>query len=86
MSGVDDLRDQAIKAWNDVQAYLSSEEGRKMRGRVATGLIVAAPVLARLPFMRASKLGRLVGFAGGAALIVKAAEMIRDWEPAPSAI
>ena len=81
MPGVDELRSEAIRTWNDIQGYLASEEGRRMRSRVATGLIVAAPVIARLPFMKASKLGKLVGFAGGAALIVKAAEMIRDWEP-----
>jgi hypothetical protein len=50
---------------------------------VATGLIVAAPFVSRLPMFRASRLGRLVGLAGGAALIVKAAELIREWEPRP---
>jgi hypothetical protein len=50
---------------------------------VATGLIAAAPLISRLPMFRATPLGRIVGLAGGAALIVKAAEMIRDWEPRP---
>ena len=82
MTNVDEIRDQAVRAWNDVQDYLASDEGRRMRAKVAAGLMVAAPLIARLPVMRASKLGKLIGFAGGAALVVKAAEMIRDWEPA----
>jgi hypothetical protein len=48
---------------------------------VATGLIVAAPVIARHPYVRGTKLLRIVGVAGGAAIIVKVAETIRDWEP-----
>jgi hypothetical protein len=50
---------------------------------VATGLIVAAPFVSRLPVFRASRLGRLVGLTGGAAVIVKLAHLIRDWEPRP---
>jgi hypothetical protein len=51
---------------------------------VATGLIAAAPFVSRLPVFRASRLGRLVGLTGGAALIVKVAHLIRDWEPRPA--
>lgn len=83
MSFVDDMADAVYDAVEDVKAYLGSPEGREMRRKAAAGLMLAAPLIARLPAIRATKLGKVVGFAGGAALIVKAAEMIRDWEPAP---
>ncbi len=81
MSFVDDLAETVYDAVEDVKAYLGSPEGRELRRKTAAGLMLAAPVIARLPAIRATKLGKVVGFAGGAALIVKAAEMIRDWEP-----
>ena len=62
--------------------FLDSPTGRRLRHTVATGLIVAARVIAQMPAMRASRIGRLVGAAGGAALIVRVAEAIRDWERA----
>ncbi len=68
-------------ALDDVRAYLSSPEGRQMRRRVATGLIVAAPLITRLPMFKRSMFGRVLALAGGAALIAKAGEWIRDWEP-----
>lgn len=83
MSKLDDVAETAYDAFEDVKRYLGSEEGRELRRKVAAGLILSAPFVARLPVMNASKLGKFVGLAGGAALIVKAAEMIRDWEPAP---
>jgi hypothetical protein len=85
MSLVDDLAETVFDTVEDVKGYLASERGRDLRRKVATGLIVAAPVIARLPAMRLSKIGKVIGFAGGAALIIKAAEMIRDWEPPPPA-
>jgi hypothetical protein len=85
MSFVDDLAETVYDAVEDVKAYLGSPEGRELRRKTAAGLMLAAPVIARLPAIRATKLGKVVGFAGGAALIIKAAEMIRDWEPAPVA-
>jgi hypothetical protein len=35
----------------------------------------------RLPPVRKHPVGRLIAFAGGAAVLIKAAESIRDWEP-----
>lgn len=74
---------EARTVLQDVRAFLASPEGQRLRNIVATGLIVAAPFVSRLPMFRASRLGRLVGFAGGAAVIVKVANLIRDWEPQP---
>ena len=65
----------------DFRGYLASPEGRRMRRMVAGALIVTAPLVSRLPVFRATKLGRLVGLAGGAALIAQAARWLRDWEP-----
>jgi hypothetical protein len=69
------------RAAADLRAYLASPEGRRVRRVLAGALIVAAPVITRLPVFRATKLGRLVGFTGGAALIVSAAKWLREWEP-----
>jgi hypothetical protein len=44
-------------------------------------LILAAPAVARHPTTRSTAVGRLFLLAGGAALVIKAAESIRDWEP-----
>lgn len=63
------------------KAALSSPTGKKARVVLATGLIAAAPVIARHPYVRSTKMLRLIGIGGAAALIVKAAEHIRDWEP-----
>jgi hypothetical protein len=58
---------------------LESPAGRRIRRGVAAGLIVAAPLITRHRIFRMTPL-RLLGMAGGAALVVKAAEYIRDWE------
>ena len=87
MERVTDIPERVVQAAADavaeIRVYLASEEGRRLRQRVATGLVFAAPAIARLPWMRASRLGRFVGMAGGSALIVKLADVIRDWEPVP---
>jgi hypothetical protein len=81
---VTELEQEARNVLADVRAYLASPEGQRVRATVATGLIAAAPFVFRLPVFRATPLGRLIGFAGGAALMIKAAELIRDWEPRPA--
>ena len=60
--------------------FLDSPTGRRLRKRLATGLIVSVPLVMRLPGLRRSPVGKLVEVAGGAALVVKLAEMLRDWE------
>jgi hypothetical protein len=52
-----------------------------VRKALALGLITGAPLLVKLPWVKNTPLGRLVVFAGGAALIVKLGEALRDWEP-----
>lgn len=65
---------------DDVLAFLDSPAGRRLRAKLATGLIVSVPVVMRAPGLRRSALGRAIEVAGGATLVVKVAELIRDWE------
>jgi hypothetical protein len=78
---VEEVRKQVTEAAEAVVDYLDSPEGRRLRSKVASGLIFAAPLLSRLPLVRRTPVGRAISLLGGAALIVKAAELIRDWEP-----
>jgi hypothetical protein len=70
---------------DEVRAYLASPEGRVLRKRIAQVMIVAAPLLFRARFFRATWVGRIIGLVGGAAIVVKLAEALRDWEPIPEA-
>jgi hypothetical protein len=65
----------------EVRAYLASAEGQELRKRIAQIAVFAAPLLFRMRFFRASPIGRVLGLVGGAAILVKAAEALRDWEP-----
>ena len=65
----------------EFRRYLASPQGRELRRRVAQVAIIAAPFLFRLKFIRNHPVGRLLGIVGGAALVVKLAEALRDWEP-----
>lgn len=65
---------------DDAQAWLATPTGRTVRALAARLLIAGAPLVLRHPFFR-TPVGRLVELAGGAALLIKVAETIRDWEP-----
>ncbi|MCI0632477.1 MAG: hypothetical protein L0206_00945 [Actinobacteria bacterium] len=80
VSDVEETIDDGVDA---TRAFLASPAGRRFRGYVATGLIVAAPLILRHPFFR-TPLGRTVQLAGVVAAIPKIAELIRDWNPAAS--
>ena len=77
----DRARDAGRFAVDEAKRFASSEQGRKIRHNVATGLIVAAPVVVSLPVLRRTRLGKLIELSGGAALIVTVAEKLRDWNP-----
>ena len=74
-------RDATRMAVDEAKRLAASEQGRKIRHNVATGLIVAAPAVVSLPVLRRTRVGKLIELAGGAALIVTVAEKIRDWDP-----
>lgn len=80
---VDDAIAGAREALDDVKAYLASPEGRALRHKVATALIAAAPLLGSVPVVRRSPLGRVIGSAAVAGIAIRAAQYLRDWEPAP---
>jgi hypothetical protein len=65
---------------DELLEFLDSPGGRRLRRVVATGLILSVPLIMRIPGLKRTPLGRLVELAGGATLIVKLAEVIRDWE------
>ena len=69
------------EALESARDYLASDRGRRARAILAAGMIAAAPLVMRIPAVRAHPVGRLLAFVGGAAVVVKAAELIRDWEP-----
>ena len=65
---------------DEARVWLASEQGRRYRAIAARGLILAAPLIVRHPVFK-TPFGRFVQIAGGATLIVKVAELLRDWEP-----
>ena len=62
--------------------FLDSPPGRRLRRIVATGMIMSVPLVMRIPGLRRTPIGRAVELLGGAALLVKIAEAVRDWEHA----
>jgi hypothetical protein len=78
---VDELQRRAAGGWEEARRYLASPEGKRLRQRVAQVLIISAPFLFRFGRFKGSRMGRLLGLLGGAAIVVKLAEALRDWEP-----
>ena len=81
MSVIDAALEAASEATGAARSFLGSERGRRLRKQVATVLIVAAPIVGELPVIRRSPIARILRTAGVAALVVKGAEWLRDWEP-----
>jgi hypothetical protein len=65
----------------DIQDLLASDGGRRLRRVLAAGVIVGAPLIFRSPGLRRYPLLKALEVLGGAALIIKLAEALRDWEP-----
>jgi hypothetical protein len=82
MDGMRRIGDRIEVAVQDVEDFLDSPTGRRFRRLLAGAAIVAAPLLFRLPVLKRYPLLRALELAGGAALVVKFAEALRDWEPA----
>ena len=78
---LDDLTNRLSEGMVELRAYLASPEGQQLRKRIAQAAIIGAPLIFRMRFFRAHPLGRILGMVGGAALVVKLAEALRDWEP-----
>lgn len=75
------IGDRIEVAVHEVEDFLDSPAGRRFRRLVAGAAIIGAPLLFRLPVLKRYPLLRALEFAGGAALVVKFAEALRDWEP-----
>ena len=75
-----EISDRLDTTVEELVAFLDSPSGRRLRKRLATGLILSVPLVMRLPWLRRTPIGKLIELGGGAALVVKAAELIRDWE------
>jgi hypothetical protein len=67
---------------DEVRKWLATPQGRFLRSLAARLLIVTVPLIVRHPFFK-TPVGRLVELAGGAAILVKLAELLRDWDPQP---
>ncbi len=80
--GLRRIGDQVEVAVQEVEDFLDSPAGRRLRGLLAAGAIVGAPLLFRIPLLKRYPLLRALELLGGAALVVKFAEALRDWEPA----
>jgi hypothetical protein len=65
---------------DEARAWLASPQGKEVRALAARLMIVTAPFLVRGRFFK-TPVGRLIEVAGGAAFLVKLAEVVRDWEP-----
>jgi hypothetical protein len=79
------LSDRVGTTADEILEFLESPAGRRLRRSLAAGLLVSVPLVMRIPGLRRSPIGRAVELAGGAAIVVRLAELIRDWERRPEA-
>lgn len=75
-----EIADRVDSSVEEFLAFLDSPAGRRLRKHLATGLIVSVPLVMRLPWLKRTPIGKLIELGGGAALLMKLAELIRDWE------
>lgn len=77
---VRELEEALERGADEARGWLATPQGRRFRAIAAQAIIVTAPLVLRHPFFK-TPIGRLVQVAGGAALLVRIAELLRDWEP-----
>ena len=75
-----EIADRLDSTVEELLTFLDSPSGRRLRKHLATGLILSVPLVMRLPWLKRTPLGKLIEVGGGAALVMKLAELIRDWE------
>ena len=75
------VRTRVVIAADDIQRFLASDAGRRLRRVLAAGVIITVPLLFRVPGLRRHPLLRWLELLGGVAVVVKVAEALRDWEP-----
>jgi hypothetical protein len=74
------VADRVGVAADELLEFLDSPAGRRLRRVLATGVIVSLPIVMRIPGLKRTPIVRVLELTGGAALVVKLAELIRDWE------
>jgi hypothetical protein len=75
------LRRRVEISAESIAAFLASDAGRLVRRVVAGTVLLTLPFVLRMPVVRRHPLLRWLELLGGAALVVKLAEALRDWEP-----
>lgn len=81
MRTAESAMDAAGELAESARNYLASPEGRELRRKVATAVIVGLPLVSELPVFRRTPLGRAMRTAALGALVIRGAEWLRDWEP-----
>ena len=64
--------------------FLATPAGERWRHRAAWVLVVALPLAFRIPVLGKHWALRFLELAGGAAILVKLGQAVRDWEPSPA--
>ena len=75
-----DIRARIELTAAQARAFFASPAGILFRRYLAAGVIVTAPLIFRMPALRRHPLIRTLELIGGAALLVRAAEALRDWD------
>ena len=78
------LPETIARARRDALQFLASPAGERWRRRAAWVLVVALPLAFRIPVLRKHWALRFLELAGGAAILVKLGQAVRDWEPSPA--
>jgi hypothetical protein len=76
------FEDAVNRGADETLEFLASPAGIRLRAIVASGLVLATPMIMKHPFFR-TPVGRVIQIGGAAALVAKAADALRDWEPPP---
>jgi hypothetical protein len=76
------FEDAVNRGADETIEFLASPAGIRLRGILAGGLVLATPMIMKHPFFR-TPVGRVIQIGGAAALLAKAADTLRDWEPTP---
>ena len=78
------LPETIARTRRDALQFLASPAGERWRRRAAWVLVVALPLAFRIPLLRKHWALRFLELAGGAAILVKLGQAVRDWEPSPA--
>ena len=76
------FEDAVNRGADETLEFLASPAGTRLRAILAGGLVLATPMIMKHPFFR-TPVGRVIQIGGAAALLAKAADALRDWEPPP---